>query len=111
MMSQSVYNIMHSVEAVRIWKKHPLLQWYKEKVEGHQRHAFRNYLLTVYKDKTSKPESELMRILRVEEVEEIVFHANKQKQLPIGLGPVPKKYYGPNDDTPQHLDSDEDDTF
>ena len=58
--SQSVYNIMHSVEAVKIWKKYPLLQWYKEKMEGHQRHAFRNYLLTTFRDNTPRPESEPM---------------------------------------------------
>ena len=86
-----------------------MVQCYEEKVEGHQRHAFRNYLLFVYTTRTPKPESEIMRVFEVSEDEEIASHANRGGELPRGLGPVPKEYVGSRDETPEFIESDEED--
>ena len=60
--SQSVYNVLHSVEAVRIWNRNPLLEWYRKKVVEHQSHAFRNYLLAVYRKRAPKSEPAPLKI-------------------------------------------------
>ena len=78
-------------------------------MEGHQKHAFRTYLLFTYRVKTPKPESEITRVSGVPEDGEIAFHANRRKELPTGQRPVPKKYVGPKDDTSEFIESDEED--
>ena len=73
---QPVHNVLNSVEAVKVWKKHPLVECYMKKVVGHHRHAFRNYLLMVYR-RVPKPEPAPMKILKVVEADEITFHNNR----------------------------------
>ena len=57
-MFQPVHNILNSVEAVEVWKKHHLAEWYKKKVVGHQRHAFES----VYLEFTSEGSPSLSKL-------------------------------------------------
>ena len=50
-----------------------------------------------------------MKILKVLEAEEITFHTNRGNQLVLEMGPITKRYIDLGDDTPEYLDSEEED--